>query len=150
MLQTHNWGPGNENHLKVKRINAAIRKQGITTWFDEERMGGDTRQVMAEGIEDSDVIVVFVTDVYRNKVNQKDGRDNCKFEFGHAFEQRGSHCMIPVVMEPEMRVTRDWMGLLGASLASHLHVDFSSAFSDDTVFDAKINELVSRIKSLLP
>ena len=44
---------------------------------------------MVEGIENSDVIVVFVTEAYRDKVNQSDGRDNCLFEFKHAFEQKG-------------------------------------------------------------
>ena len=134
----------------MKRINDAIQKRGIVTWFDEERMRGETRQQMVEGIENSDVIVVFITDTYRTKINQIDGRDNCKFEFGHAFEQKGPSLMIPVVMEPDMRNARDWTGVLGAALSTHLYIDFSSAFIDDAVFDAKVNELVSRIRVLLP
>ena len=90
----------------MKRINEAIQKQGIDTWFDEERMSGDTRQQMVEGIENSDVIVVFITDAYRTKINQGDGRDNCRFEFKHAFEQKGPGVMIPVVMESGMRNAR--------------------------------------------
>ena len=105
---------------------------------------------MVEGIENSDVIVVFITETYRDKVNQIDGRDNCLFEFKHAFEQKGPEVMIPVVMEPGMRNAREWKGLLGAALSSHLYVDFSSAFTDDAIFDAKVNELVSSINALLP
>jgi hypothetical protein len=149
-FMTHNWGIGNENHLKVKRINDAIQKQGVITWFDEERMSGETRQQMVEGIENSDIIVVFITDAYRNKINQGDSRDNCRFEFKHAFEQKGAELMIPVVMETGMRNAREWTGVLGAALSTHLYIDFSSSFNDDAVFDAKITELVNRITSLLP
>ncbi len=116
----------------------------------EERMSGDTRQQMVEGIENSDVIIVFITDTYRTKINQMDGCDNCKFEFKHVFEQKGPSLMIPVVMESGMRNARDWTGLLGAALSTHLYIDFSSAFTDDVVFDAKVNELLSRIHTLLP
>ena len=113
-------------------------------------MIGEIRQKMVEGIENSDVIVVFVTETYRDKVNQPDGRDNCRFEFNHAFEQKGSKFMIPVVMEPCMRNAREWKGLLGAALSGHLYIDFSSAFTDDAIFDAKVKELVSSINALLP
>ena len=134
----------------MKRINDAIKAHGVTPWFDEEQMNGNTRQKMVEGIEKSDVIVVFITEAYRDKVNQPDGRDNCLFEFNHAFEQKGPKFMIPVVMEPCMRNPRDWTGLLGAALSAHLYIDFSSAFTDDAIFDAKVKELVSSINALLP
>ena len=123
----------------MKRINDAIKARGVIPWFDEERMIGNTRQKMVEGIENSDVIVVFVTETYRDKVNDGGGRDNCRFEFQHAFEQKGPEVMIPVVMEPCMRNPRDWTGVLGASLSAHLYIDFSSAFTDDAIFDAKVD-----------
>jgi hypothetical protein len=49
-----------------------------------------------------------------------------------------------------MRNARDWTGLLGAALSTHLYIDFSSSFTDDATFDAKVNELVSSIGALLP
>ena len=130
----------------MKRNNDAIKARGVIPWFDEERMSGDTRQKMVDGIENSDTIVVFITEAYRDKVNQGDGRDNCLFEFKYAFEQKGPKVMIPVVMEPCMRSARELTGLLGASLSAHLYIDFSSAFTDD----AKVKELVSSINALLP
>ena len=96
------------------------------------------------------LIKLHITDAYRTKINQGDGRDNCRFEFKHAFEQKGPGVMIPVVMESGMRNARDWTGLLGAALSSHLYIDFSSVFTDDAAFDAKVSELVSRIGALLP
>ena len=134
----------------MKRINDAIKARGVIPWFDEERMIGEIRQKMVDGIESSDVIVVFVTEAYRDKVNIDNGRDNCRFEFKHAFEQKGPELMIPVVMEPGMRNTREWKGLLGAALSTHLYIDFSSAFTDDATFNAKVNELVRSINALLP
>ena len=113
-------------------------------------MSGETRQKMVEGIESSDVIVVFVTEAYRDKINSSNGRDNCRFEFKHAFEQHGPELMIPVVMEPGMRNAQEWKGLLGAALSTHLYIDFSSAFTDDATFNAKVNELVRSINALLP
>ena len=113
-------------------------------------MIGNIRHKMVEGIENSDVIVVFVTETYRDKINSSNSRDNCLFEFKHAFEQKGSEVTIPVVMEPCMRNTREWKGILGAALSTHLYIDFSSAFTDDAIFDAKVKELVSSINALLP
>ena len=149
-FMTHNWGEGNGNHLKVARINEALQKRGIVTWFDGDRMDGDTRQQMIEGIENSTVVVVFITDLYRNKVNQADDRDNCRFEFKYSFEQKGNKFMIPVVMEAAMRNTHEWKGYLGATLGTMLYVDFSEMDTSDSVFEAKITELFSRISSLLP
>ena len=134
----------------MKRINDAIKARGVIPWFDEERMSGETRQRMVDGIENSDLIVMFITEAYRDKVNQGDGRDTCLFEFKYAFEQKGPKVMIPVVMEPGMRSARELTGLLGASLSTHLYIDFSSSFSDDAIFDTKVNEVVSSIAALLP
>ena len=134
----------------MKRNNDAIKARGVIPWFDEERMSGETRQKMVDGIENSDVIVMFITEAYRDKVNQGDGRDNCLFEFKYAFEQKGPKVMIPVVMEPGMGNARDWTELLGAALSTHLYIDFSSAFTDNAIFDAKVKELVSSIDALLP
>ena len=134
----------------MKRINDAVQKHGILAWFDDEQMSDETRQQMVEGIENADVIVVFITDAYRAKINQGDGRDNCRFAFKHAFMQKGPERMIPVVMESGMSNARDWTGVLGAALSTHVYVDFSAAFTDDAVFDAKVQELIGRLAALLP
>ena len=89
--------------------------------------------------------MLFITEAYRDKVNIDNGRDNCRFEFQHAFEKKGPELMIPVVMEPCMRNVGDWTGVLGAALSAHLYIDFSTAFTDDAIFDAKVKELVRSI-----
>jgi len=45
---THDWGKdteGRDNHKRVSRINVALQKRGIITWFDEDRMEGLRAQV---------------------------------------------------------------------------------------------------------
>ncbi len=37
---------------------------------------------MAEGLENTECVIVFVTKVYEQKINGYDARDNCKYEFG--------------------------------------------------------------------
>ena len=67
---SHNWGnaPDYENHKNVKRINQALRGRGMVTWFDDDEMHGCAQQRMTEGIDNSQVILLFITKTYRDKV----------------------------------------------------------------------------------
>ena len=65
-------------------------------------MTGAVNKKMIEGIENTRVMIVFITRDYMNKVN-KHGDDNCKYEFRYAREKLGSNNLIPVVMETEMK-----------------------------------------------
>ena len=121
---SHNWGDNNLNHKKIATINSALQKRGLVTWFDENEMEGNIRFKMAEGIDNTKCVIVFITDQYRNKVNGIDMKDNCKYEFSYAVNQLGPQNMIPVVMEASMRNTYDWKGELGAALGSMLYIDF--------------------------
>lgn len=147
---THNWGIGCENHIKVKRVNDALKSNSLDTWFDEQELSGDLQKQMTEGVENSSVIVVFITEAYYQKVNYGTSLDNCRYEFKHAFNKKGSECMIPIVMEASMRSQRKWSGELGAALGSSLFIDFSEAFNDDAIFDQKMKELITRIAALSP
>ena len=88
---THDWGKdelGRDNHARVSRVVHALRGQhGIQLWFDEEKMEGDINRKIAQGIEHSATMVVFVTDRYIIKASgmgNAGGHDNCKFEFDTA------------------------------------------------------------------
>ena len=140
---SHNWGDKNINHQRVHKINTELQKRGLKTWFDENKIDGNIRYKMAEGIDNTKCVVVFITKEYRDKVNGLDMKDNCKYEFSYAMNQLGSQNMVSVVMEPEMRETNKWKGELGAALGSMLFVDFSS---DNTEI---YNELYKRIKHII-
>jgi hypothetical protein len=142
---SHNWGDKNINHGNVKKINEILRKKGLRTWFDENKIDGNIRYKMAEGIDNTTCFIVFITREYRDKVNGIDMKDNCKYEFTYAMNQLGSQNMIPVIMEKEMRETNKWKGELGAALGSMLYVDFS----EKKEIEKKYDELCKRIKHII-
>jgi endonuclease YncB( thermonuclease family) len=142
---SHNWGENKTNHENVKNINDALKKRGLNTWFDESKIDGNVRFKMAEGIDNTKCVVVFITNDYRNKVNSLDMKDNCKYEFTYAMNQLGSQNMIPVVMEPEMKETSKLKGELGAALGSMLYIDFTNIID----IEKKYDELYKRIQKVI-
>lgn len=145
---SHNWGESNENHLRVEKISNALQKRGLTTWFDENKIiNGNIRFKMAEGIDNTKCVVVFITKEYRDKVNGIDMKDNCKYEFTYAMDQLGSQKMIPVVMDLEMKNSHNWKGELGAALGNVLYIDFSEEKKlSNNELEKKYDELCKRIK----
>eukprot|EP00899_Mesostigma_viride_P015200 jgi/Mesvir1/23681/Mv18637-RA.1 len=146
LFLTHDWGSdthGRDNHKRVALINQALKKQGFTTWFDEERMVGHIRQQMCAGIDGSRAVLVFVTARYMGKVNS-DEDDNCEAEFGYALKQKKSKFMVPIVMEREMLDTAKWVGNLGMSLASKLYIPMV----EDSDIHANMPKLLSTLASL--
>jgi len=149
---SHNWGENQKNHQIVANINKALKKRGLSTWLDETKIdGGSIRFKMAEGIDNTKCILVFITREYREKVNGIDMKDNCKYEFTYAMNQLGSQNMIPIIMESEMKDVRKWKGELGAALGSMLYIDFSSSIlsSIPEEMEKKYDELYRRIQHLL-
>jgi hypothetical protein len=142
---SHNWGEKQENHEKVKIINEALKTRGLKTWLDENKIDGNIRYKMAEGIDNTKCVVVFITKEYRDKVNGIDMKDKCKYEFTYAMNQLGSQNMIPVIMEPEMRENHKWKGELGAALGSMVFVDLSV----ETNIETKYDELYKRIRNVI-
>jgi hypothetical protein len=104
---------------------------------------------MADGIENTECVVVFITTLYRDKVNGTDLRDSCHYEFAYAVRQLGPQRMIPVVMEASMSYTTDWRGLLGANLGGLLYVDMAEVNEGTAQFETKVLEIYDRISSML-
>ena len=144
---SHNWGEKHYNHEKVKKVNDALKKRGLNTWFDESKLNGNIRFKMAEGIDNTKCVVVFITEEYRNKVNGIDMKDNCKYEFTYAMNQLGSQNMIPVIMETDMKNSSKWRGELGAALGSMLFIDLSD--NTDINIEQKYDELYKKIKYII-
>jgi chemotaxis protein histidine kinase CheA len=147
---THNWADdedGRSNHHRVSRINKALQKRGITTWFDEERMLDQIRQKMTEGIFLTSCVVVCVTKLYEKKVNSSDLGDNCYYEFDLASRELPNH-RIPVVMEDCMLDVRSWeKGRLRGELGGILYVDMSK--DEESIFERKCDELATRINRFI-
>ena len=80
---------------------------------------------MCRGIDDTKVVLVFITNRYCQKVAGENESDNCKMEFSYAQRRKGVPNMIPIVMEPSMTKTTSWEGPLGMALGGILYVNFS-------------------------
>ncbi|KAH9155384.1 hypothetical protein AeRB84_002642 [Aphanomyces euteiches] len=147
---SHDWGKdsdGRENHARVARVFIEfIVNRGIRTWFDEEQMEGNIVKAMAKGIEDSAVVLVFITGRYQDKVNGDNTNDNCQLEFNMAqCTQTPSH-MLPVLMDPHMKTLTNWFGQLKMVLGHHLYVDLTM---DGDGFDQGCQHLYQRLEALL-
>ena len=156
MFLTHDWGTDElrrSNHSRVANVNSHLRNLGVKTWFDSQQLSGNIQEQMAAGIENSKVVVVFVTKRYMDKVGQIESpenpnpnpSDNCKREFLHAVNSKTPSKMIAVVMEPRMKDTSQWKGPLGFNLGSELYVNMSS----DDHLDRHCEDLVELIKQKL-
>lgn len=144
---SHNWGDGYVNHRRVKRIKKELKKvHNITTWFDEDDMDNiqeaNLGRKMQHGIDNSKLVLVFVTKEYMKKVENKTLTDNCKLEFEYAVREKP---IIPVVMEADMKNTADWAGLLKLHLGGHKYVEMW----DETNLSRNVQVLAKRIRNEL-
>jgi len=149
---SHDWGEdegGRNNHARVARVCANLKKEGLRPWFDEERMRGDINNKMTDGIEGSGCVVCFITKSYIQKAGGKGPKgadDNCKCEFDYALRRKGVEKMIVVVMEKGCRNTKEWTGAVGAKLGGTLYIDLSE---DGDAFDAKVKQLSVEIRDVV-
>lgn len=143
---THNWAndnSGRNNHDRVSYINNALKAKGLITWFDSDRLIGEIRQQMTDGIDNTLCMIVFITSCYESKVNGHEQRDHCHYEFNYAVNILGPQKMIAVVMEKEMRKT--WTKALGGALNSKLYIDMSDDFGNMDAFNTKIEEIYNNV-----
>lgn len=74
---------------------------GWTTWFDEKDMKYNIDVSLSDGIEDSEVIIVCLTQTYLNKINKSAripfARDNCLKEWNYATSRE--KIILPIIME---------------------------------------------------
>ena len=69
---SHDWGVdelGRSNHERVRRVADALKAVGYKPWLDEHEMHGNIDMRMAEGIEKSECIIIFVTRNYMDKAS---------------------------------------------------------------------------------
>ncbi|CAF3443662.1 unnamed protein product, partial [Rotaria sp. Silwood2] len=99
-----------------------------TVWLDFENMYGSTLQSMAQAIEASDIILIGMSNPYKQSAY-------CRSEAEYAYT-RQRH-IIPLIMEKKYRPD----GWLGFICASKLYVDFTK-----TDFEQAFQKLISQIQ----
>lgn len=145
---SHCWGDDNEgrdNHARVSLVNQKLKSQGLSTWFDEERMQGNLMDRMCNGIDQARLVICFMTQRYLEKVGSGDSRDNCRMEFNYAALRKGSNQMLACVMERGMRNTSEWRGPCGMILGGELYVDFAE---DDAPIEQLVEAVMRRLREL--
>ena len=147
---SHCWGEdehGRDNHQRVGKVNAWLQKHKVIPWYDVEQMEGNVMQRMAEGIDNTCIVLVFVTKQYIEKVagkGPKGQNDSCSMEFNYAVN-RGVK-MLAIVHDKGCRNPKTWTGPVGLSMASNLYYDNT----DDEAFEDNMQRLLVVIQGMIP
>lgn len=186
-FQSHAWdskGLPDQHHVHkfVEEIQARLEQRHFKGWLDKQRLrvGDVLCRAILEGLLQSAVVVIYVTQHYVDKVHSGNLGDLCRREFWFANSYHGASQIILVKMDkdigtwpaaPDQAPSSPWH-----SIASQLHRISPSAFDCDfsrvfphyvdkncqisemdpdvaTDFDANINKLCNQIQcrcELLP
>ena len=145
---THSWvkdAMGRDTHARVSRINDYLKARGMATWFDGDRMEGEIVDQMVKGIDQSAVLVVFVTKAYIEKVGSGNANDNCRKEFAYGTRTKSANKMVPVPMEPVCLNPLQWKGPVGMELGGKLYKAHFADDVDDAAFEAEAEKLFDEI-----
>ncbi len=148
---SHSWvqdDEGRDNHLRVKHLNNILKKRGIVTWFDDDRIRQDRsslRDILANALYSSCCVLICLTRPYGEKVVKGDESDSCLYEFNAA-----AHCELAskrmiAVMERSMLDPTKWGVRLKAELRGKLYTDLSS----DINFEENCEQIVQNIIKIL-
>ena len=118
IFASHDWGADGANHVRVRSVVRNLEACGFCVWFDETHMNGNMLDAMCKGIDESDVVLVFVTKNYMGKVESGDDSDNVRREFMHAAAHPQK--FIPVRFDA---TPTPWTGPVRMILGGHKYVD---------------------------
>lgn len=118
VFASHEWGAEGETHRRVARIVDVLRQAGVNVWFDETHMKGNILNAMCRGIDQSDLVLVFVTKRYLEKVETGGDDDNVRREFMYAATIKKP--MLAIKLDHDC--PKHWKGPVGMLLGSSLYV----------------------------
>jgi len=147
LFLSHNWGKdslGRDNHARVLKLNEALKKARVKTWFDADQLGCHIGQEMTDGIDSCKQIAVCITRRYIDKVATRYGlEDNCRLEFDYSARRKGIKNLVPIVMEPECLISKNWNGVVGATLADLLYINYT----EDNMLDACVTDILKKLNA---
>jgi phosphopantothenate-cysteine ligase len=94
------------------QIHEQLVKDGFRVWIDREYMHGSTMIAMADAIENSNAILICMSDNYKQSVY-------CQSEAHYAFERRRR--IIPLIVKSHYKPD-GWLGII---VSGKLYVDFT-------------------------
>ncbi|KAL9979082.1 hypothetical protein ACROYT_G016684 [Oculina patagonica] len=114
-------------------VKKKLQAAGYSVWIDLEQMGGSTLEAMANAVENAAVVLVCVSQKYKESAN-------CRSEAEYAFTLRKD--IVPLMMESNYRAD-GWLGMI---LGSKLWIDFSSGQNTSDSIEKLKKELGARGK----
>ncbi|XP_078572363.1 uncharacterized protein LOC144859530 [Branchiostoma floridae x Branchiostoma japonicum] len=123
------------DHQKtLVKVKDRLQSYGYRVWMDLEQMGGSTLQAMAEAVENSVVVLICMSQKYKES-------PNCRTEAEYTFQLRKQ--IVPLMMEGKYKPD----GWLGAILGAKLYFDFSAQHKFEDSIGKLIKELGQRGRS---
>ena len=126
MFASHNWGAKGLTHLRVKHVVQILRQRGFHVWFDEDNLEGNILSSMCKGIDEANIVLIFVTREYIEKVKNGGEDDNCRREFMYA----ASNAKPMLAIRFDSHLPSKWDGPVGMILGSHCYVDMTVTSSE--------------------
>ncbi|XP_035824677.1 uncharacterized protein LOC101851026 isoform X2 [Aplysia californica] len=124
IMISYNWS----DQKKLIEVRDSLKSRGYNMWMDIDNLSGSTLQGMAEAVEQSEIVLVCMSEKYKES-------PNCRSEAEYAFSLQKP--IIPLLMQLEYKPD-GWLGIL---LGTKLFFNFSGKYP----FEEKINDLVKEI-----
>lgn len=120
---SHAWGQYPfSDHDRVCQVGEELKKlDGVTVFLDKDDMSGDTKRTMAAGIKATEVVLVFITKGYIDRV-EASWDNNCQYEWNAAcnFNKK----LYPIVMDSALGAPSSWGTVLSAKLGGFLYSQY--------------------------
>ena len=132
---SHNWGldsVGIDNHKKCKIIADELILRGYSVWFDENDMIKNIDDKIMEGINNSKIVIICLTEKYCKKI--EDGiryqriNDNCYKEWNYTLLK--SKKIIPVIMEKDL-MNKPASQIIQMYINSIFYIDMSESINEN-------------------
>ncbi len=94
------------------QIYEQLIKDGLRVWIDREDMHGATMIAMANAIENSNIVLICMSDAYKQSAY-------CQSEAHYAFERRRH--LVPLIMEPRYKPD-GWLGII---VSGKIYINFA-------------------------
>jgi hypothetical protein len=114
MMISYCW----DNKPLCRTIYERFQKDGYQVWIDESQMFGSIIERMAEGIENSEFILMCMSSSYKKSLN-------CQAEAEYAFKRKKK--IVPLMLE--LRYKADgWLGLIAGS---KIYINFADKVGEE-------------------
>ncbi|XP_046543125.1 uncharacterized protein LOC124253410 [Haliotis rubra] len=113
---------------KLLQVKEILRGQGYSVWMDVDNMGGSTLQAMAEAVQNAAVLLVCMSERYKES-------QNCRSEAEYAFSLQKT--IVPLLMQRAYKPD-GWLGMIKGT---KLFFDLSGKYE----FEGKVNELIKEL-----